>query len=74
MAHVGYVVHYEEDPENPASGFDAGAFIQGQDLQKVQITKDAMELDRPSKTVLVVSVTEIPLWAMINPEQEQFPC
>lgn len=74
MAHVGYVVHYEDDPENPASGFDAGAFIPGQDLAMVQTTKDAMELDRPGKTVLVVSVTETPLWAMLNPNQEQFPC
>lgn len=58
---VGFVVYYEEDPEEPASGFDAGAYISRWSTN-MWVTISSMLADRPGKTLCIQEVAEIPEW------------
>lgn len=59
--HIGYVVHYKEDPDNAASGFDAGAYVPRLAGGWIHVAT-AMMQDRPAATLCIVPVTSIPEW------------
>jgi hypothetical protein len=57
---VGRVVYYEEDPSNPATGFNAGAYAPiGSNYFEVVV---AMAMNRPSATICIKPVNTIPSW------------
>lgn len=57
---IGRVIFYEEDPSNPASGFDAGAYVPNG--HNYLDTVAAMAMDRPAATVCIKPVDVVPEW------------